>query len=262
MKDLLRKVARGELSIDEAEKMLQVLAVQQVGDLAKLDVNREFRKKIPEIILGDGKTPEDLVAIVLQMLNGNGRAIVSRINQQQIEAIREVVSEDTVLEVYEKASMLVLKKANFEVKKTGGRIGLLTAGTSDIPVAEEARVSAEEMGCKVMSAYDVGVAGIHRLFPPLREMIERDADAIVVVAGREGALPAVVAGLVDVPVIAVPTSVGYGLGEKGLSALTAMLQACSLGLVVVNIDGGVAAGAVAALIANRVAETRKAGVEK
>jgi hypothetical protein len=153
--------------------------------------------------------------------------------------------------------MIVIKKKSFEVKRSGGKVGILTAGTSDISVAEEAKVVAEEMGCEVITAYDVGVAGIHRLFSPLKEMIGTDVDVVIVVAGREGALPSVVAGLVDVPVIAVPTSVGYGLGERGVSALMAMLQACSLGIAVVNIDGGVAAGAAAALIANRVAKFKK-----
>ncbi|MEM2961142.1 MAG: nickel pincer cofactor biosynthesis protein LarB, partial [Candidatus Bathyarchaeia archaeon] len=131
------------------------------------------------------------------------------------------------------------------------------AGTSDIPIAEEAKLIAEEMGCEVFSIYDVGVAGIHRLFEPLKRMVIEDVDVIVVVAGREGALASVVAGLVDVPIIATPTSVGYGFGDKGLSALTAMLQSCSLGLAVVNIDNGIAAGSIAALIANRAAKFRK-----
>jgi len=262
LRDILEKVAKGQISVDEAEKLLRVLAIQEVGKLAKLDVNRDFRKKVPEVILGEGKTPKDLAEITLRMLSEKGRAIISRVNEQQINAIKNASPEGTSSRVNDKIGMLVVKRKDLEVKKTGGRIGLLTAGTSDIPVAEEARIVAEEMGSEVISAYDVGVAGIHRLFPPLKEMIEKNIDAIIVVAGREGALPAVVAGLVDIPVIAVPTSVGYGLGEKGLSALTAMLQACSLGLAVVNIDGGVAAGAVAALIANRVAETRKVGVEK
>lgn len=151
-----------------------------------------------------------------------------------------------------KARILVIKKRGLEIKG-GGKIGILTAGTADIPVAEEARVVAEEMGCEVTVAYDVGVAGLHRLISPLKDFIQKDIDVLIVVAGREGALPSVVASLVDIPVIGVPTSIGYGFGEKGLSALMAMLQACSLGLAVVNIDGGVAAGALAALIANKVA---------
>jgi len=129
----------------------------------------------------------------------------------------------------------------------------MTAGTSDIRVAEEARVVAEEMGCEVVTAYDVGIAGFHRHIGPLRRMLREGVDAIVVVAGMEGALPSVVASLVDVPVIGVPTSVGYGLGGKGVGALTTMLQSCSPGLCVVNIDNGVGAGALAALIARRVA---------
>ena len=250
-------MAKKELSVDDAEKLLRMNAIQEVGDLAKLDVNRESRKGVPEIILGDGKTPEDLTKITLRMLSESGRAIVSRVGKQGMEAIREAAPKDAILEENEKIGMLVIKKTDFHVKKSGGKIGLLTAGTSDIPVAEETRIVAEEMGCEVVHAYDVGVAGIHRLFSHLKEMIERKVDVIVVVAGREGALPAVVAGCVHVPVIAVPTSVGYGFGEKGISALTAMLQACSLGLAVVNIDGGVAAGAMAALIANQIAEARK-----
>ena len=152
--------------------------------------------------------------------------------------------------------MAVLKKQDYVTVANGGRVGILTAGTSDIPVAEEAKIIAEEMGCKVTAAYDLGVAGIHRLLEPIKQIIEDDVDVVVVVAGREGALASVVAGLVDVPVIAVPTSNSYGFGEKGLSTLMAMLQSCSLGLAVVNIDGGVAAGAVATLVANRAAKFR------
>jgi hypothetical protein len=256
LKELLRKVAEGQLSIDEAEKLLRVTAIQEIEDFAKLDVNRESRNGVPEIILADRKTPEQLVEIALRMLRENGRAIVSRADKQQIEGLREAIPKDATLAVNEKMGMLVMRNRGSSVRMTGGRIGLFTAGTSDIPIAEEARVVAEEMGCEVISAYDVGVAGLHRLFPHLKEMIERKVDVIVAVAGREGALPAVVAGLVHLPVIAVPTSIGYGFGEKGISALTAMLQSCSLGLAVVNIDGGVAAGALAALIANQVAEAR------
>jgi hypothetical protein len=252
----LEKLSKGQISVDEAERRLHIFAVEQVGDFARLDVNRDFRKGVPEIILGEGKTCEDVTAIVLKMLDEKGRAIISRLDKRQIEYLAKSIPEHTVCKVNDKIGIFVIRRSDIEVKRTGGKIGLLTAGTSDIPVAEESKVVAEEMGCEVVCAYDVGVAGIHRLFPPLREMMQKDVDAIVVVAGREGALPAVVAGLVDVPVIAVPTSIGYGLGEKGLSALTAMLQACSLGLAVVNIDGGVAAGVVAALIANRVARTR------
>jgi len=257
LREILEKLAKGLISIDEAEKLLRTQAIGTVSDFAKLDISREIRKGIPEIILAERKNPEDLSKIALKMLE-KGRAIVSRADKDQIGALRKAVPTDSTLWADEKTGMVVIKKRSFRVQKTGSKIGILAAGTADIPTAEEARVVAEEMGCEVLTSYDVGVAGIHRLFPPLKEMIEKDVDVIVVVAGMEGALPSVVSGLVDVPVIGVPTSVGYGFGEKGVAALMAMLQACSLGLAVVNIDGGVAAGVMAVLIANRASKSRKA----
>ena len=252
----MENLAKGQISVDDAERLLRVLAIEEIGNMAKIDVGRTFRKGIPEIIIAEGKRPEDVVEISLRMLNESGRVIISRAKEDCLDIIRKTTFCDAVLQIDTRAAIVVVKKKNFEVKRTGGKVGILTAGTSDIPVAEEARVIAEEMGCEVMTAYDVGVAGIHRLFSPLREMTQRDVDVVIVVAGREGALASVVAGLVHAPVIAVPTSVGYGFGEKGVGALTAMLQACALGLAVVNIDGGVAAGTVAALIANRAAGFR------
>lgn len=254
LREILERVAKGQISMEEAERLLRVLAIEEIGNLARVDIGREFRKGIPEIILAEGKRLEDVVEISLRMLSESGRAIISRAKEPHIEAVRRAVPKGVELKIEERGGILVLRKAGFQIKRTGGKVGILTAGTADVPIAEEARVVAEEMGCEVITAYDVGVAGIHRLFSPLKEIVEADVDVVIVVAGREGALPSVVAGLVDVPVIAVPTSVGYGLGEKGVSALMAMLQACSLGLAVVNIDGGVAAGAVAALIANRAAK--------
>jgi len=256
IREILERLVKGEISIEEAEKLLKIVTIEEIEAIAKLDVKRHVRTGVPEIILAEGKDPEDLAKIVMKVLERNGRAIISRIENKHVEAIKKIVPNNANIQINKKAKMIVIKKKEFTVEKTGGKIGIITAGTSDIPVAEEARIIAEEMGCKVFTAYDVGVAGIHRLFPSLKKMIEKDIDVLIVVAGREGALPSVVAGMVDIPVIGVPTSIGYGLGEKGISALTAMLQACSLGLAVVNIDGGVAAGAVAALIANRVAKAR------
>jgi len=256
LKEILEKIAKNEISVAEAEKLVKLLAVAEIGNMARIDANRECRKGIPEIILAEGKATADLVEISLKMLSENGRVIVSRCEEKQMRAIRKAAPKDAVLQVHDKAKIIVIKKKGFAIKNTGGKIGLLTAGTSDIPVAEEAKVIAEEMGCTVFAAYDLGVAGIHRLMQPLKELIMKDVDVIIVVAGREGALASVVAGMVDVPVIAVPTSNSYGFGEKGLSTLMAMLQSCSLGLAVVNIDGGVAAGAMATLIANRAAKFR------
>jgi hypothetical protein len=138
-------------------------------------------------------------------------------------------------------------------------VGVITAGTSDIPVAEEAALLCREMGCEVHTGYDVGVAGLHRLFEPLREMLDNQrVDVLIVAAGMDGALPSVVAGLADVPVVGLPTSVGYGVGGDGVAALYSMLQTCAPGMSVVNIDNGIGAGAMAAMVANRVAEARNA----
>jgi len=257
MRDVLEKLARGEISVDDAEKQLKIMNIEVIEDFCKFDLGRQLRKGIPEIILAEGKTPENVRDIALTVAAETGRVIISRANAEHIAALKETLPDSFSLEGNEGVGTLVLKKRGSTVEKTGGRVAILTGGTSDIRIAEEANLVAQEMGCEVMTAYDVGVAGIHRLFPPLKEIVQRDVDVLIVVAGREGALPTLVAGLVDIPIIAVPTSSSWGLGEKGLSALTAMLQACSLGITVVNIDGGVAAGAAAALMANKVARARK-----
>lgn len=256
LRRILEKLAKGGISLDEAEKQLRLLAIEEIGEMAKMDVSRHLRKKTPEVILAEGKSPKSLFDMAKRVVEVESQVIVSRLDDEKVEGLRRLADEGFTVELTEQAKMAVVRKRGFAVERTGGKIGILTAGTSDVPVAEEARVVAEAMGCDVLSCYDVGVAGIHRLFPSLKEMVQGDVDVVVVVAGREGALPSVVAGMVSVPVIAVPTSVGYGFGEKGVSALMAMLQACSLGLAVVNIDGGVAAGAVAALIANHAAGRR------
>ena len=257
MREVLEMLAKGEISVEEAEKLLRVLAIQEIEDIAKLDQGRELRKGIPEIVLAEGKTPEEVRDIALTGVTKMGRIIISRTTKDQVEAVRQAITPGLSLESDKRMRTIVIRKNGFTIKKTGGKIGILTAGTSDIPIAEEAKIVAQEMGCEVMTAYDVGVAGIHRVFNPLREMIQNNVDVMVVADGREGALATVVAGLVDIPIVGVPTSFSWGLGEKGLSSLTSMLQACPLGLTVVNIDGGVAAGAAAALIANRVARARK-----
>jgi len=257
LKDLLDKVSCGALSVIEAERMLRLFLVDELGCLAKLDGSRELRSGVPEVVLAEGKSPVDVVEICRVMLADHGRVIVSRASSAHFEAITgALLDDDLSVEINVRAKMAVLKKKTYFVSLSGGRVGVLTAGTSDISVAEEVRVMAQEMGCVITASYDVGVAGLHRLFEPLKELIRADVDVVVVVAGREGALVSVVSGLVDVPVIAVPASNSYGFGAGGVGALMAMLQSCSLGLAVVNIDGGVAAGSVAALIANRAAKFR------
>lgn len=256
MREILERLARGEISVEEAERLLKILSIAEVEELARLDLGREIRKGVPEIILAEGKELGDIINLAKRMVHDAGRAIISRASDELMERIADMIPE-ALVEVNERARIVVVRRIDFKVEKSGGKIGILAAGTSDLRVAEEARVIAEEMGCEVLKAYDVGVAGLHRLFEPLKEMIRHDVDVLIVVAGREGALASLVAGLVDIPVIGVPVSIGYGFGERGLGALMSMLQSCSLGLAVVNIDGGVPAGIVASLIANRVAKYRR-----
>jgi NCAIR mutase (PurE)-related protein len=175
---------------------------------------------------------------------------------ETLAALETALRGDVVWTRYAEGYTLALRRPGADVPPNGGQVGILSAGTSDIPVAEEAAALCCEMGCAVQRAYDVGVAGLHRLFEPLQAMLAAPVDAIIVAAGMDGALPSVVAGLVDVPVIGLPTSVGYGLGGGGLGALTSMLQTCSPGLAVVNIDNGIGAGAMAGLIAARAGAAR------
>jgi pyridinium-3,5-biscarboxylic acid mononucleotide synthase len=223
----------------------------------RADVGRESRKGVPEVILADRKHTDDVLAATRAFLAARGRAILSRAPDDLIARLREA-HPDYRFEVYGRSGGVVIKTASFVPPPSGGRVGVLTAGTSDVPIAEEAQMVAVEMGCQVAAFYDVGVAGIHRLTEPLRTLRDRAVDAIVVAAGMDGALPSVVCGLVDVPVIGLPTPIGYGLGGQGVAALMTMLQSCAPGLTVVNIGNGVGAGATAGLIANRMAAARAA----
>ncbi|GAC1354301.1 MAG: nickel pincer cofactor biosynthesis protein LarB [Ktedonobacteraceae bacterium] len=220
------------------------------------DPGRERRKGIPEVILGETKTNEQILAMARGLLAGSGRAIISRMCPESIVVVREAFHEYPI-RMREVARAMVIYAPEYVRRTTGGHVGVISAGTSDIPVAEEAALIAEEMGCTITAIYDVGVAGLHRLLAPLRDLLATGVDVIIVAAGMDGALPSVVAGLVPVPVIGLPTSIGYGMGGKGVAALLSMLQTCAPGLSVVNIDNGVGAGGTAALIANRVALARR-----
>ena len=222
---------------------------------ARLDLGRAARKGLPEVVLAETKRDDQLVAIVRAFLERNGCALVSRTRPGQLDLLASAFP-DATLDVREAARAVALHAPGHQRPISGGHIGVLTAGAGDVPVAEEARLVAEEMGCRVTTIYDVGVAGIHRLFGPLSDLLASDVAALVVCAGMDGALPSVVAGLAHVPVIGCPTSIGYGAGGKGRAALLAMLQTCAPGLTVVNIDNGVGAGATAALMANQVAKAR------
>ena len=246
-REVLEKLASGEMDIDTAERMLKLDYVEKIGNHTVFDMSRECRNGIPEVIYAESKTPEKAGDIVQHIINKKGLVVLSRASQKHYDEVVKRIGQEGITFKPE-ARMIVVDRRGC-VQEPIGKIGVLTAGTSDIPIAEEAATIAEVMGCEAIRGYDVGVAGIHRLLEPLKDMIRKDVACVVVVAGMEGALPSVVAGMVGVPVIGVPTSVGYGLGAGGIGALTTMLQSCAPGLVVVNIDNGFNAGATAALIA-------------
>jgi len=240
------------------QQKLQNSESNQISSVIEIrpDLQREQRKGVPEVIFGETKEIGQIITMARNILEETGRAVISRVQPEAVEALRESFQAYTV-HFREAAHAVVIYRPDYVRRSTGGLVGVISAGTSDIPVAEEAALIAEEMGCDVTCIYDVGVAGLHRLVEPLRSLLAREVDAIIVAAGMDGALPSVVAGLVPVPVIGLPTSVGYGLGGKGVAALLSMLQTCAPGLSVVNIDNGVGAGTMAAMIANRVARARK-----
>lgn len=252
MKKILQELINGKISVETAEKMLKTMQIAELEDFAKLDAARDLRTGFPEAIFAEGKDDQELVKIIKDCAN-RGRVLVTRLGEDRYlkikEEINNLLKKGFQVEYNNKARILLIKDGEIEKR---GKIGIITAGTSDVPVAEEARIVAEEACCDVLVSYDVGVAGIHRLFSQIRRMIEEDVKAIIVVAGMEGALPSVVAGLVDVPVIGVPTSVGYGVGTGGFAALNAMLQSCAPGIAVVNIDNGFGAAVFAATIVKQL----------
>jgi NCAIR mutase (PurE)-related protein len=246
LNDVLARYKNGEISLKDAAEVIEGLRLERLGEFACIDLGRAVRCGLPEVVLGEGKEPAQLAEIAVRHAEATGRCVVTRVNHKQVVKVQEHARLTGIaVEFRETARVLVLSKGAAP-NLTGGIVAIITAGTSDIRVAEEAKIIAEEMGCVVRTAYDVGAAGIHRLFPALKPLL--DAHAFIVCAGREGTLPAIVAGLVDKPVIGVPVSTGYGYMGEGRAALASMLQSCSV-IAVVNIDAGFTAGAFAARIA-------------
>jgi NCAIR mutase (PurE)-related protein len=252
---LLVQLASGKIEVDAVLEKLRLLQIDQLDEFARLDTNRDLRKGVPEVVYAPRKTDPALEAICRRQLRERGLTLVSRLDQNRAEMLLAALTSEAdpvpglVFDYQAEAGVVSGRTPAYEPPGEVGCVGVLTAGTSDIPVAEEAALVATHMGCRVERGYDVGVAGLHRLAEPLGRMIQGGAGVLVVVAGMEGALPSVVAGLVDIPVIGVPTSTGYGIGGDGTAALYSILQSCSPGLVAVNIDNGVGAGAAAALMA-------------
>jgi hypothetical protein len=244
LEDLLRKVRSGKTTLDEAMVELKSLPFEDLG-FTRIDHHRSLRKGFPEVIWGEGKTSGQILSIMKQLKRKGQNILITRLEEKKAKAIQKVFRK---IRYYPRSQ--VLTYLTHPIKSEGkGTILVMTAGTTDIPVAEEAAVTAQFMGNRAETLYDVGVAGIHRLLSE-RQRLEA-ARVLIVVAGMEGALPSVVGGLVDRPVIAVPTSVGYGTSFGGITALLAMLNSCASGVAVVNIDNGFGAGYLASLI-NRI----------
>ncbi len=248
--EILESLEKGRISVTNAKKLLSLYSIEEVEGFAKIDINRRKRRGIPEVIFAETKELGEIKKITKKTLEKTNSAVISRIRKEDYPKVLSFAKRQGVkIKTGKNSSSLLLFKK--PIKFHGGKVGIMTAGTSDIGVAEESRLMCEAMNCKCITSHDVGVAGIQRVFPILKKMVDEDVDCIIVAAGMEGALATLVSALVDIPVIGIPTSVGYGYGEKGIAALASMLQSCSLGLSVVNIDNGIAAGGIAANIANR-----------
>ena len=237
---LLEEVKNGRLETDEAMRMLKEFTIKDIG-FAQLDTHRALRTGYPEVIFGQGKTPVQVREIIRYMDTLNHNILATRVTEEMFRAVQEICPAA----VYHPAARAITVRKT-EMKSPDTFIAVIAAGTSDLPVVEEAAVTAEIFGNRVERIIDVGVAGIHRLYDKIA--LIRDARVSIVVAGMEGALPSIVGGLVDKPVIAVPTSVGYGANFGGLSALLGMLTSCASGVCVVNIDNGFGAGFLASMI--------------
>ncbi|MGM3305949.1 nickel pincer cofactor biosynthesis protein LarB [Anabaena sp. WFMT] len=242
LRSLLAAVANGKITPDRAFDSLKDLHYESVGDFAKIDHHRQLRTGFPEVIWGQGKTPDQIAQIMEVMRQRGSVVMATRIEPAIYATLQQKVKE---LQYYEMARICAISPASIEPRFTG-TITILSAGTADLPVAEEAAVTAELSGFRVQRLWDVGVAGIHRLLNN-RHLID-SASVLIVVAGMEGALPSVVAGLADCPVIAVPTSIGYGASFSGLAPLLTMLNSCAAGIGVVNIDNGFGAAVLAGQI--------------
>jgi NCAIR mutase (PurE)-related protein len=250
----MKKYSNGEIGINEIQREISIENIGYIGEnIARLDLQREKRRGCPEVILALNKQYNDLYEITLMTLQRTGLALITKASQEVFSKLStQLKKEGYMTETATRGTTILVSTKELTFGENSPQTGIICAGTSDIPIAEEARMMAKAMGCVADLSYDVGIAGLQRLLPALRSIMEKNVEALVVVAGMEGALPSVISALVDVPVIGVPTSIGYGMGSGGIGALTSMLQTCTFGLAVMNIDNGIGAGAFAALICKRM----------
>jgi NCAIR mutase (PurE)-related protein len=248
---LLEEVKNGQLELDDALERLRRLPFERIGALARVDHHRALRAGAPEVVLGEFKTAEQIAVILTALAGGGGGALATRVDPDKAAA---VTSQVAGAHYHAAARLIVVDPARPRGDRGRGFIAVVSAGTSDLPVAEEAALTAEFLGHRVERVTDVGVAGLHRVLAASEDL--RACTAAIVVAGMEGALPSVLAGLIDRPIVAVPTSIGYGVGLGGFAAMLSMLASCAPGVTVVNIDNGFGAAVAAARINQREAEAR------
>jgi pyridinium-3,5-biscarboxylic acid mononucleotide synthase len=270
VEEILEAFKSGKVSARKAENLLKLNALAIVGDYARLDYNRFIRRGVPEIVYSQNKTIAQLKGILKRLVeikvkgDGSGLPIIfSRANEKQANALVETFRENPKwedwldIQYFSEANMVTVVSGRYNAKNSVGKVALMAAGTSDITALNESEIVLNLLNCSTKRYNDVGVAALHRLIGPIEEILKYDPDVVIVAAGMEGALPSVVAGLTSIPIVGLPTSVGYGYGKNGEAALMSMLQACSLGVSVVNIDAGVAAGVVAWLITRRSHKIRR-----
>ncbi len=254
LKDILLDYYNDKKSLDDVIKNISLFSIEYIeNNIAQIDVNRDLRTSVPEVILAINKKIMEIISISDKILEKKGYVVISKIKPVVIKKLIIYFKKKgfIVEKGYKSTSILIYDKIDSLPANKGGKIGIICGGTSDIGIAEEVRIACISMGCSTHLGYDVGIAGIHRLLLSLKEMISNNVDVLVVVAGMEGALPSVVTSLVNIPVIGVPASIGYGFGSNGVGSLSSMLQSCAFGLAVVNIDNGIGAGIFASLIANK-----------
>lgn len=253
MREILEKLINEEIDLECAENLIKSQDILELDEIAKLDVNRQNRTGFPEAVFAPSKDYEDLLLIIKKYFKSENpqNLIITKLSNERYKKLDtdlDYLKSKGLIFDYNKKGQILVIKVNKNKSEPLAKIGIITAGTSDINIAEEAKVIVEEGGCEAITSYDIGVAGIHRLFPQIAYMVKEGVKVLIVCAGMEGALPSVVAGIVDIPVIAVPTSVGYGVGQGGCVALDSMLQSCAPGIAVVNIDNGFGAAVFALTI--------------
>lgn len=254
---ILEKLARGEMTVAAAEQELRIYSIEYVEkNLAKIDPLRELRSGIPEVIFAQGKEFKDLLKIILATVSKKKFAVISKVSNEYKERLCKELEKNN-LKISKGINTILVSTKFYRFPKRNGKVGILCAGTSDIKIAEEAKIMAEVMGCQTVIEYDVGISGIHRTLKAIANMIDAKVHIIIVVAGMEGALGSFVSSVTDIPIVGVPTSIGYGFASNGIAALASMLQTCTMGMSVVNIDNGIGAGAFAAIVANKMSAEHK-----